>query len=336
MAAADASTGAVGHADVAVVAIGRNEGERLKRCLQSVAGQVTIIVYVDSGSTDGSVAFARAIGARVVELDMTRRFTAARARNEGFQSLGASRSGIRYVQFVDGDCEVEPGWIALARDFLEASPHVAAVFGRRRERFPEASIYNRLCDEEWDVPPGYVTACGGDVMMRAAAFEEVGGYNPGIIAGEEPELCVRLRQRGWKLMSNAKPMTVHDAAMTHLAQWWRRAVRSGHAFAEGAHLHGAPPERHWVRETRRALLWGAGLPATIAAATVVLGPAGLIAAAIYPVQVARLYLQRQRSSRSALSSSFFLTLAKFPEAIGVLKFHMNNMFGRKSEIIEYK
>ena len=326
----------VRHPDVAVVAIGRNEGERLHRCLQSVTGHVACVVYVDSGSTDGSVELARAMGACVVELDLSHRFTAARARNAGFAAIDAPRADISFVQFVDGDCEVEPGWIAEARGFLEETPQVAAVFGRRRERFPEVSVYNRLCDEEWNVPPGYVSACGGDVMMRALAFEEAGGYNPSLIAGEEPELCVRLRQRGWKLVSNGKPMTIHDAAITRFAQWWRRAVRSGHAFAEGTHMHGAPPERHYVKESRRALLWGAGIPVAIVLGMFAFGPIGLALSLIYPMQVARLYLQRRHSSPIPLSASFFLTLAKFPEAIGQFKFHLNNILGKRSAIIEYK
>lgn len=68
---------------VAAVAIGRNEGARLVACLESMVGRVDPIIYVDSGSTDNSVAEARARGAEVVELDMSIPFTAARARNAG-------------------------------------------------------------------------------------------------------------------------------------------------------------------------------------------------------------------------------------------------------------
>jgi len=44
------------------VVIGRNEGERLVACLASLGGEIRRAVYVDSGSTDGSVAAARAAG----------------------------------------------------------------------------------------------------------------------------------------------------------------------------------------------------------------------------------------------------------------------------------
>jgi GT2 family glycosyltransferase len=322
--------------DVAVIAIGRNEGERLRRCLQSVIGTASTVIYVDSGSTDGSVEMARSAGTRVVELDLSVPFTAARARNAGFAALGDTLARIDFVQFVDSDCEIERGWLATAHDFLSITPGVAGVFGRRRERFPDASIYNRLCDEEWDVPPGEVRACGGDVMLRADAFRDVGGFRPGLIAGEEPELCVRLRQRGWKIVCLPHPMTIHDAAMTRFTQWWRRMLRGGHAFAEGVHLHGAPPERHWVAEARRAWVWGAVIPFAILASAIAFGPAGLALALIYPLQIGRLYLKRRGASKVPLQSSIFLVLAKIPEAIGQAKFHFNRIRGHKAELIEYK
>lgn len=323
-------------AHVAVVAIGRNEGERLLRCLRSLANQAATLIYVDSGSTDGSVERARGEGARVVELDMTVAFTAARARNAGFEALGSDRDRIAFVQFVDGDCEVESGWIGKARDFLAANPEVAGVFGRRRERFPDASIYNHLCDEEWNVAPGIVRSCGGDVMLRVAAFEAAGGYRPGMISGEEPELCVRLRQRGWKIVCLGAPMTIHDAAITRFSQWWRRTLRAGHAFAEGAYLHGAPPERHAAASVRRIWMWGAAVPAGVLAATLALGPAGLATALVYPLQITRLYFKRRGVSTTPLWSAMFLVLGNFPEVIGQLRFHAYRLRGKRPELIEYK
>ena len=230
-----------------VVVIGRNEGERLLRCLRSVTAQAATLVYVDSGSTDGSVMAARDCGATVVQLDTTQPFTAARARNRGFQVLCEISGAVELVQFVDGDCELVEGWNDKAFALLAAREDVAVVCGRRRERFPDGSIYNRLCDIEWDTPIGEALACGGDAMMRAAALEQVGGFRDELIAGEEPELCVRLRALGWHIWRLDAEMTLHDAAMTRFSQWWRRSKRAGFAFAEGAHLHGASQERHCRR-----------------------------------------------------------------------------------------
>lgn len=324
------------HQDVAAIVIGRNEGERLQRCLRSLLGQVRTIVYVDSGSSDGSVAFAEGLGVHVVPLDLSLPFTAARARNAGFSHLESLGERLAYIQFVDGDCEVERGWIGTARRFLSETDAAAVVFGRRRERFPERSLYNRLCDLEWSVPAGEVKSCGGDALMRASAFREAGGYRPDLIAGEEPELCVRLRRRGWKIFCLDHPMTLHDAAMTRFSQWWRRSVRSGYAFAQGAHLHGDPPERHWVAESRRAWIWGAGIPSAIAATVVLVGPAGLALALVYPVQVLRLYLKRRGHEPMPLASSFLHVLGRFPEAAGQMKFRRDLLMGRAGKLIEYK
>ncbi len=314
-----------------IVVIGRNEGERLLRCLRSVLPLAPATVYVDSGSSDGSPEKARELGAEVVDLDMTQPFTAARARNEGLHRLLDRYPDVEFVQFVDGDCEIVDGWLAAARDFLASHPGYAVVCGRRRERHPEHSIYNRMCDEEWNTPIGDALACGGDAMMRASALDAVGGYRDGLIAGEEPELCVRLRQKGWKIHRLDREMTLHDAALTRFNQWWKRSIRAGHAFAEGAWLHGAPPERHWVQESRRALFWGAILPLVILLALVGFGGWGLSLALLYPLQWLRL-LRRTGSART----STFMIVGKFAEAWGALKFHRTRLLGTAGRIIEYK
>lgn len=316
--------------------IGRNEGERLRSCLLSVVPQASLVVYVDSGSTDGSPALARALGAEVTDLDMSVPFTAARARNEGFRHVQRLLPDAQFVQFVDGDCEVAATWMGVATSFLEANPNVAAVCGRRRERFPERSLYNRLCDAEWDTPIGETKSCGGDVLMRTAALAAVGGYRDDMIAGEEPELCVRLRARGWRIWRLDAEMTLHDAAMTRWSQWWRRTTRTGYAYAEGVALHGAPPERHRVRASRSAWFWGAGLPAAILLSALILGPAALLAFLVYPAQVLRLCAKGRGPFRDRMTRALFLVLGKFPEALGQIKFLRNRRSGAIARIIEYK
>lgn len=326
-------------ADVGCVAIGRNEGPALERCLRSVLGRVAPVVYVDSGSSDGSKELARRLGAHVVELDPSRPFTAARARNAGFNELREARPKVRYVQFVDADCEVVDGFMDAARKRLEERPELAVVCGRRRERHPEASLYNRLIDMEWDTPIGDALSCGGDAMMRVAAFEQAGGFDPGVIGGEEPELCVRLRMLGWRVERIAHEMTLHDARMHRFDQWWHRAVRAGHSFAEGASMHGDKPERHWVRETRRIVFWGALVPgASLLLLLPSLGASlGLLLG--YPLSAARVYWRhrsRGRARDAALTGALFTTVGKFPELQGVLQFHGNRLRGTRSRIIEYK
>ena len=159
--------------DLGIVTIGRNEGERLRRCLNSLVGHGLPVVYVDSNSTDGSVELARSMGVEVVELDLSLPFTAARARNAGFARLEQLTPGIGFVQFVDGDCEVVPGWLDRACAVLKERPDVAVVFGRRRERFPDQSIYNCLADIEWDTP------VGREQVLRRRRFCARRGIAPG-------------------------------------------------------------------------------------------------------------------------------------------------------------
>lgn len=313
------------------VVIGRNEGARLIACLESMRDDVRRMIYVDSGSEDGSVEAARALGAEVVELDPARPFTAARARNAGLARLDGTTD---FVQLVDGDCALRRGWIAAASRYLRDNPQTAVVCGRRRERHPEASLYNRLCDAEWDTPIGPARACGGDALMRLGALRAVGGYRDDLIAGEEPELCVRLRQAGWVVYRLDHEMTWHDAAMTRFPQWWRRAWRAGHAFAEGAALHGAPPERHWVTETRRALIWGLVLPVAVLLGAVI-WPGALVLLLIYPAQVLRL-AARKRFSRAGWEQALFSVLGKFAEAFGVVDYWQKRLRGQHGRIIEYK
>ena len=322
---------------VGVVVIGRNEGERLQRCLASLAGTAQCLAYVDSGSTDGSVALATSLGAQVLELDLSQPFTAARARNVGFERLLQRYPDIRYVFFVDGDCEVIHGWIGEALRFLESHADVAAVCGRRRERHPERSIYNLLCDLEWDSSPtGETGACGGDAVVRVTAFREVAGYRADLICGEEPELCARLRKAGWRIWRLATDMTVHDAAMYHVAQWWRRTVRVGYGYAMFMRLDSVRHDKEWIDRCRRSRLWGLGIPALTLVLSLFLGGRALWLLAIYPLQVVRLAIQGRRSARENWSRAAALVVGHFAEMYGQLKFHLQRYRGVRSGLIEYK
>ncbi len=315
---------------IAAIAIGRNEGDRLVACLASLQGKVAPIIYVDSGSTDGSVDAAKAAGAEVVALDMSQPFTAARARNAGLERLAQSDPGGAYVQFLDGDCALRDGWIEAALAEIETEPKLAVVCGRRRERFPDASVWNQLTDDEWDTPVGEAIACGGDALMRRAALDAVGGYRDDLIAGEEPEMCFRMRAQGWRIRRIEAEMTWHDAALTHMGQWWKRNRRAGHAYTESAALHGKSPERFRVDQTRRAVIWGAALPLA-GLIGFVITPWALALFLAYPAQVARL-----AAKGMPLYRAFFLVLGRFPEARGVLDYWAARLAGQKRGLIEYK
>jgi GT2 family glycosyltransferase len=324
---------------LAIVTIGRNEGARLRRCLDSVAGQVSPVVYVDSGSTDGSPELARGQGARVVELDRSIPFTAARARNEGLAEALRLAPDAQCVQFVDGDCEVVAGWLERGVRALSEDPGLAVVCGRVRERERDRSVYNLLCDLEWNAPPGEVGSCGGNAMVRVKAFLEVGGFDARLIAGEEPELCVRLRGRGWRVLRCQEDMVFHDSAMTRFGQWWRRTLRGGWAYAEGASIHGGSPERHWVRENLSIAFWGALLPG--AALVLVLPSCGtsLLLLVAYPILAARIYARAVRAgvpARDARLQALFTVLGKLPQAIGQAQFAVLRSLGRARRVVDWR
>jgi GT2 family glycosyltransferase len=295
------------------------------------AAGTELIVYVDSGSTDGSVEAAKAAGAHVLELDMARPFTAARARNEGLALLGQIDPDGTEVQFVDGDCELREGWLEAAQSALNAADDIAVVCGRRRERFPEKTLWNRLIDAEWDTPVGEATSCGGDALMRRAALADVGGYRNDLIAGEEPEMCFRMRAKGWRILRIDAEMTWHDAAMTRFGQWWKRNRRAGHAFAENATLHGKSPERFRVAQTRSVLIWGALLPAIALLGAIFISPWALFLLLAWPLQALRMAARGM-----ALDRAWFITIGKLAEAQGALGFFWGRLTNRRSAIIEYK
>ncbi|MCX7302340.1 MAG: glycosyltransferase [Rhodobacterales bacterium] len=320
---------------VGAVAIGRNEGDRLKRCLTSLTAQGVRVVYVDSGSTDGSVAFAESLGVAVVQLDTSVPFTAARARNAGFAALEAG--GLPdLVQFVDGDCGVAPGWIGAARAFMEATPEVRLVTGWRTELHPEASVFNAMAEVEWHRPAGEIAACGGDLMVRSDIFREVGGFNPRLICSEDEDFVIRVRRTGAKAWRLPEVMTLHDLAMTEFSAWWKRTVRTGHGFAEVGRMN--PP--HFRRELQRAWVYGAVFP-VLAIVGIVSGwwwLAGLVVLGygVNWLQTARGLMRDGMERAMALHQAFYLTLSKIANVQGMLTYHLRRWRGADMVLIEYK
>lgn len=317
------------------VAIGRNEGDRLKACLRSLVPECNPVVYVDSGSSDDSVAFARSLGVIVVELDRDRPFTAARARNAGFAALDKDGKPPDVVQFVDGDCRVEPDWLRAGLARLQADAGLGLVTGWRSEIFPDATVYNSLFQADWQRPAGPITTCGGDMMVRSGAFRKIGGFNPEVIAAEDDDFCLRLGKAGWRLERLPVQMTWHDAAMTSFAAWWRRSTRDGHGFAQVGGLH---PE-HFRRERLRGWVYGLVLPLAFLLGLAFWPWLSLGIAGIYLVsylRTARNFARRAPVRRRFLRQVGLLTLSKIPNVVGMLTFHGRRRAGKDMRIIEYK
>ena len=320
--------------DIAIISIGRNEGERLRRGLESVSNKGLRVVYVDSGSTDDSLTIAKKAGAEIVELDMSTPFSAARARNAGAERAISLSPKPKYLQFIDGDCAVADGWLETAREFLEENDDVVLVTGWRQELFRDATVYNAMCDIEWHRPAGDIEECGGDLMVRTDAHLTVGGYNPVVIAGEDIDYCLRLGRCGRRVLL-PKPMTLHDVAMTNFNQWWRRAVRAGHSYAHINDLHAGRSRR----ELLRAALYGFAMPIA-AIVCLFFWRIGLVPIiAVYAMSYLKTVAGLRRNGQpitEALHHSVFLSLSKLPNFIGMTTYYRRRAGRTEMRIIEYK
>lgn len=322
---------------VVLVAIGRNEGDRLKGCLRAAVAATRTVVYVDSGSTDGSADFARSLGCDVVELQPP--FSAARARNEGFACAMKIDPNAAFVQFVDGDCTLVDGWLDSGMRALNERIDVGVVCGHVREIHPQASVYNRLFDLEWRQGPGEIDACGGIFMVRPAVFKAVGGFRADVIAAEDNEFCVRVRRAGQKILLLDTAMVWHDAAMHRFAEWWRRARRTGHAWAQVAALHGNSEERYFVRECRRVWIWGLAVPAIAVGFAPFTRGISLMLLFLYGPQfgwIVRTGRKRGWPLGDSTVYAFFTVLSKFPAVEGMIAYHWRHWRGQTLTIMEHK
>jgi len=234
---------------ISIVVIGRNEGPRLRRCLESIAqmkhpGFEFEVIYVDSGSTDGSLALAQELGARTIALQPERP-SAALGRNAGWRAARGAT-----ILFLDGDTILNPDFVVKSLSAL-AGPNIAVVWGHRREIYPEQSIYNRVLDLDWIYAPGFTLYCGGDALFRQSILAQTGGFDETLIAGEEPELCRRIAARGQLILHVDRPMTGHDLAITRWQQYWKRSTRAGHAYAEVSERLRLSGETFWEGEAKR-------------------------------------------------------------------------------------
>ncbi|MDM7950728.1 glycosyltransferase [Hydrogenophaga sp.] len=320
---------------VDIVVIGRNEGKRLDATFGSIETAARRLIYVDSGSTDDSVAIAKRYNAIVVNLDVNIPFTAARARNAGLAEITRHPLPPAYVQFMDGDCSLSSEWLKRGIDHLARFPAIGAVCGRRREIHPDASIYNRMCDWEWNTPLGPTHACGGDMLVRYSAITSVGGYREDVIAAEDNEVCQRLIAKGWGLYRLDADMTHHDADMNSFSQWWKRAVRAGHGFAQVGDLHPG----YFRTERRRVWFWSTWVPLTGPILSLIWTPLMLTAPLLYLASFLKCLRSFRRGDFSwshAIKLSALLVISKFPNLQGILTWRRTRAKHLTPTIIEYK
>ena len=330
---------AVDSARCGIVVIGRNEGERLRRSLTSAVASGCPVVYVDSRSTDDSVMVAKELGAEVVELDVAAKLSAALARHTGALAMMAAHPAVQYLQFIDGDCVLSSGWIERSVAALDADISLVAVCGFRREAEPRRNVFHRVVSIEWQLGGvGDVDAFGGDVMIRASAYRAAGGYNPTVVAGEDPDLSSRLRSGGGRLERLDGIATTHDIAMHSVKQWWKRAERGGYGGALVADLHRHTDRLYW-HETKRSLLWGGVAPlVALVALRFTRIPLLLVAAkyALSTVRAARGATGHDLRFIDRAAWGVSCVAAGVPGAIGAARYLLEARRGRQPHIIEYK
>ncbi|WP_425505321.1 glycosyltransferase [Sphingomonas piscis] len=309
---------------IGIVVIGRNEGERLLLSLGAAKSQCQHVVYADSASTDGSVEAALGMGVTVVCLSADGLLTAARGRRAGFEQLVQDAPECRFVQFIDADCILEEEWLATASSFLDSRKEAGVVCGRRYEAFPMASLYHRLIDAEWDTPIGLAKACGGDALMRVEAVRSAGSFRADLVAGEEPELCTRLRAAGWEIWRIDAPMTEHDAKISRLREWWKRSERGGLGYAQARAATQRTGQPLYGRQIASALFWTVILPLLVAAAASLEQDwrVLLLLPALYMLQGCRIFVRRGGGTDFAfrVSAAAVMMLMKIAEAKGIFSY----------------
>jgi GT2 family glycosyltransferase len=317
--------------NIGIVIIGRNEGERLKKCLGSVLKHNCKTVYVDSDSNDGSPGLAKTLLSEVVCLDSSLPMNAAIARNAGFKHIMQCYPKLQYIHFIDADCELAEGWLAAAYDFLEKHSNNVAVCGRLREKNVNLSIYARQCDMSWYIPPGEIESCGGIATIKASIFKKLNGFNETLIAGEEAELYERARAKGYKVNCIDAFMGLHDSAIVSLKQWWVRNIRTGFVYADNI------GKVNYNSQRRGVLIWGAIMPFAIAVISFI-NLLGISLSLIYPAQIIRITLKLDIPYKFSdkLLEGFFCVFAKFPQLLGLVKYKLNVLLKSDVKIIEYK
>ncbi len=320
--------------EIGIVIIGRNEGDRLRASLDSALTTKYSVVYIDSGSKDSSVQIARAKNIPTVELENTEPFTAARARNAGFKFLKELYPNIKYVQFVDGDCQLIEGWIPYGVDYLKDHAKIAIVTGDLHEMEAKETIYNNLCELEWRKDPGEIKACGGNFLIKSEVFQKLGGFKCKMIAAEEEEFCSRLRKEGWKIYHLSHPMAIHNASMHHISEWFNRSIRTGYAFAQSLYENLEPH----TKEYYSTLFWGLFFPIAVLLSWYVYGPHALDLLFLYPLLAIKIYWNKRKTwtEHESIIYSLFCVIGKFPNVIGLLKYHLDRIRGKFRGTIDYK
>jgi GT2 family glycosyltransferase len=308
--------------DIGIVVIGRNEGEHLNESLTSTQNTNCLVIYADSASEDNSVEIAKELNVETVELDKNFPLNAARGRNAGAKRLLELNPNIKFIQFIDGDTILAPGWLPIAQALMQEKQDVAIVAGELKEKNHSQSIYKELSALEWQRDPGITLSCGGNLMIRTDVFSKLGGFNPMIIGGEDTELCYRVRQQGWKIFHSAAPMGIHDTKIYGIKDFWKRCARTGYGYQQISSLYAHAHEKLFLRENISNWIYGGIIPIAALGLAFVTSGWSLILFLIYPILIVRIYFSLKNRWGPSLAFAYAVacTIGKFPGFYGACKY----------------
>lgn len=313
---------------VSFVVIGRDEAAHLGASVRSLADQgiprsQMEVIYVDSGSVDGSPEIAQRFGADRIVLLARSEASAAKARNQGARLARAE-----FIQFVDGDTTLEAGWTAHGLGVLRPAPRLAGIAGALKESMPDRNLYHRVLDLDWPSSTGPVPFVGGNAMYRRSALLDVGGFDECLGLGEEPELGVRLRERGWTLRQLSRPMARHDVDISRFADYLGQMYGNGVACGRVVRATGGLHRGFWRDRFLGLMAWAATLflVPLLALLAALQSPAlGAIVGSAYFVGLVVLigskacaFVQRGLPLSAALAYALHTYFSKLPRALGAL------------------
>lgn len=318
--------------EVDVVIIGVNSRKTLEKCIESIYKteydiEKINIIYSDGGSTDNSLEIASKYEkVKVLNLNLASP-TPGKQRNEGWKAGVAP-----FVQFIDSDTILDSNWIAEAVKTL-TEKNVDAVCGNRNEMHPEESVFNWLGNLEWNPAYGVVDAFGGDVMIKRSVLEKTDGYNPELVAGEDPELAYRIRKEGFTILRLDTPMTLHDLGMKHIKQYWKRAFRTGYAYIEvflmNREMWSADVKRICVRGSA-FILSGISLLLSLQNPTYLISFILFLAIAFRPrLLLVNYFMTNMKLNRDeAKKYAWHTSLVVLPQYIGIIRFLIGKFFNK--------
>jgi glycosyltransferase involved in cell wall biosynthesis len=258
------------HVNLDVVIITKDQGWNVRRLIESVLYETTDrsgteIILVDSASSDDTVEIASDYPIRVIRLGKRQRLTAAAGRHAGLSQTSGD-----FVLFLDGDMELRRGWIDAALGLFARRPDFAVISGEVIDQ-PIRAQAPRLDEPVGELQRASFTEVahgGGAAAYRRSVLDRVGSFNPYLFSDEEPELCLRIRHAGYRIVRLDRPIANHysdpSGAISTLFGRRRRNLYLGPGQALRIHL-GSGLLFPYARERGFGLVPAAGLGLGMAA-----------------------------------------------------------------------